>query len=399
MQFSSKLAAYEESVFAGLAQRKRALAARGVQVIDLSIGSPDQSPAPHVMRALAEGALNPENYRYAVNDRPQLLESAAAWYRRRFNVELDAATQITSLLGSQDGLAHVAQALLDPGDTVLTPDPGYPIFSIGPALCGMRVERLPQLRENGYLIDFDAVPQALAERAKLLIISYPNNPVTAVATPAYYDRLVAFARRHDIAVVHDNAYSELTFDGVQAGSFLQAKGATEVGMEFNSLSKTYNFAGARIGFALGNAQMVGLLRSLKSNFDFGAFLPIQLAAEAALNGPQESVTLMRETYQRRRDVLLDGLAQAGWVIPKPRATMFVWAQIPVGFADDRAFAQALAEETGVIVVPGEAFGPAGAGHVRMALVQPEESMREAVRRIAASGLLSQSASGKGTPCA
>ncbi len=387
MQFSAKLDAYEESIFAELAQKKRALLARGVPVIDLSIGSPDLPPAPHVMRALAEAALQPENYRYAVHDRPQLLEAAAGWYRRRYGVTLDPKAQITSLLGSQDGLAHAAQALLDVGDTVLVPDPGYPIFSIGPALCGMRVERLPQLRENGYLIDWDAVPEALARRAKLLIVSYPNNPVSAIAPPGYYDRLVAFARRYDIAVLHDNAYSELTFDGLVCGSFLQAEGAAEVGIELNSLSKTYNFAGARVGFALGNARMIGLLRSLKSNFDFGTFLPIQLAAEAALNGPQESIQATRNAYQRRRDLLLDGLAAAGWHIPKPKATMFVWAQIPAGFAGAEAFAAELAERTGVIVVPGTAFGAHGEGHVRMALVQPEEAMAEVARRVAESGLL------------
>jgi LL-diaminopimelate aminotransferase len=376
MRFSAKLDAYESSIFAELAQRKRALQARGLPVIDLSIGSPDQPPAPHVMRALADAALEPANYRYAVSDRPELLRAAADWYRRRFGVALDQQRQIVSLLGSQDGLAHVAQALLDPGDTVLTPDPGYPIFSIGPALCGMRVERLPQRRENGYLIDWDAVPEALARRAKLLIVSYPSNPVTAVAPAGYFDRLVAFARRYDIAVVHDNAYSELTFDGLVAGSFLQAEGAEEVGIELNSLSKTYNLAGARIGFALGNARMVGLLRSLKSNFDFGTFLPVQRAAEAALTGPQAGVEQTRATYQRRRDALLDGLAQAGWAIPKPGATMFVWAPIPEGTnASCQDFALALAQRAGVVAVPGTAFGPGGEGHVRMALVQPEETMR------------------------
>ena len=398
MQFSAKLDAYEESIFAELAQLRARLTASGVQVIDLSIGSPDQPPAPHVMRALAEASMDPANYRYAVHDRPQLLEAAAAWYQRRFGVTLQPQTQITSLCGSQDGLAHIAQALLDPGDTVLTPDPGYPIFSIGPALCGMQVARLPQLRENGYLIDWDAVPEALARRAKLVVVSYPNNPVTAMAPPGYFQRLVAFAKRYDVAVLHDNAYCELTFDG-PCGSFLQAEGAIDVGVEFNSLSKTYNFAGARLGFALGNARMVGLLRSLKSNFDFGVFLPVQIAGEAALNGPQDAVVATRDTYRRRRDVLVGGLRAAGWAMASPPATMFVWAQIPAAWADDQAFARALAERAGIVVVPGTAFGPAGAGHVRMALVQSEEAMAEAVRRVAESGVLrGPEASERGTPC-
>ncbi|MDR3050769.1 MAG: aminotransferase class I/II-fold pyridoxal phosphate-dependent enzyme [Oscillospiraceae bacterium] len=387
MRFSDKLAPYEESIFAELAALRQRLSVQGARVIDLSIGSPDQPPAPHVMQALAQGAQQGENYRYAVQDRPELLASVAAWYRRRFGVALDAATQITSLLGSQDGLAHIAQALLDVGDTVLTPDPGYPIFTIGPTLCGMRVERMPQLRANGYLVNLDAIPQDVARRAKLMILSYPNNPTSAVASVAYYQDLVAFAQANDIAVLHDNAYSELTFDGLRCGSFLQAQGACDVGVEFNSLSKTYNFAGARVGFALGNAQMVGLLRSLKSNLDFGVFLPVQLAAQAALDGPQDQVAATRAAYQARRDVLLDGLRAVGWDIPKPQATMFVWAPIPEGWGQARAFAMALAERTGVIVVPGPAFGPSGEGYVRMALVQPEESMREAVRRVADSGLL------------
>lgn len=387
MQLSTKLAAYEASIFAELAQKKRDLLARGMAVIDLSIGSPDQPPAPHIMQALSQAALDPANYRYAVQDRPQLLQAVADWYGRRFGVSLDPQSQITSLLGSQDGLAHAALAMLDPGDTVLTPDPGYPIFSIGPALCGMRIERLPQLRSNGYIIDWDAVPAEVARRAKLMILSYPNNPVTAVAPPGYYERVVAFAKANDIAVLHDNAYSELTFDGIECGSFLQAKGADEVGIELHSLSKTYNMAGARIGFALGNTKMVGLLRSLKSHFDFGAFLPIQVAAEAALNGPQDAMEHSRATYQLRRDVLIEGLAQAGWEIPKPCATMFVWAPVPQGFVDAQEFANALAERTGIVVVPGTAFGPAGQGHIRMALVQPVETMREVACRVAESGLI------------
>ena len=391
MRFSDKLDAYEKSIFSLLAEEKAALAASGADVIDLSIGTPDLPPAPHVMQALCEAALRPENYIYAVKDRPQLLQAAADWYLRRFSVRLDPQTQIISLLGSQDGLAHIAQALLDPGDTVLVPDPCYPIFAIGPALCGMQVERLPQLPQNGYRIDFDAVDPELARRAKLLIVSYPNNPVTAVADAAYYERMVAFAKRYDLAVLHDNAYCELTFDGYRCGSFLQTPGAMDVGVEFNSLSKTYNMAGARVGFAMGNERMIALLRSLKSNFDFGIFLPIQLAAEAALNGQQDSVEQTRSTYQRRRDLLLDGLAQAGWAIDRPRATMFVWARIPQGFESSEAFARALMQRTGVIVVPGTAFGPSGEGHVRIALVQPQERLEEAVRRIAESGILRERA--------
>lgn len=387
MRLTAKLDGYRASVFTQLAEEKKALRESGVDVIDLSIGTPDLPPAEHIMRALSEAALEPANYVYAVKDLPELLESAAGWYQRRFGVTLRPDTQITSLLGSQDGLAHIAQALLDEGDTVLVPDPCYPIFADGPTLCGMRVERLEQKAENGYRIDFDAVPEALARRAKLLIFSYPNNPVASVADAAYFREVVAFAKKYDLAVMHDNAYCELTFDGYRCGSFLQTPGAMEVGVEFNSLSKTYNMAGARVGFAVGNEKIVAQLKSLKSNIDFGIFLPIQKAAIAALDGPQEQVEHTRRTYQRRRDLLVDGLAGIGWPISKPLATMFVWAKIPEGFATAREFTTALMRRTGVIVVPGTAFGACGEGHVRMALVQPEERLREAIRRIEGSGLI------------
>ena len=387
MNFSHKLDAFEASIFTELLEAKLALRAKGMDTIDLSIGTPDLPPPEHVMRAISEAAMKPENYIYAVKDRPQLLETVRSWYKRRFDVELDAQTQIVSLLGSQDGLAHLTMALCDPGDVVLVPDPCYPIFADGPRLNGCDVHYMAQPAENGYVIDFDRIDPELAGRAKLMVVSYPNNPVASVADEHFYEKLVAFAKKYDIAVLHDNAYSDLTFDDYTCGSFLRIPGAMDVGIEFNSLSKTYSMAGARIGFALGNREMIKRLKSLKSNIDFGCFIPVQLGAEAALNGPQDYIQFMRSSYQRRRDVLIDGLAEAGWVITKPKATMFVWAKIPQGYDSARAFAYELMEKTGVICVPGTAFGPCGEGHVRMALVQPEQTLAEAVRRIAASGMI------------
>ncbi|MBQ2947932.1 MAG: aminotransferase class I/II-fold pyridoxal phosphate-dependent enzyme [Clostridia bacterium] len=387
MNFSHKLDAFEASIFTELLEAKLALRAKGMDTIDLSIGTPDLPPPEHVMRAISEAAMKPENYIYAVKDRPQLLETVRSWYKRRFDVELDAQTQIVSLLGSQDGLAHLTMALCDPGDVVLVPDPCYPIFADGPRLNGCDVHYMAQPAENGYVIDFDRIDPELAGRAKLMVVSYPNNPVASVADEHFYEKLVAFAKKYDIAVLHDNAYSDLTFDDYTCGSFLRIPGAMDVGIEFNSLSKTYSMAGARIGFALGNREMIKRLKSLKSNIDFGCFIPVQLGAEAALNGPQDYIQFMRSSYQRRRDVLIDGLAEAGWVITKPKATMFVWAKIPEGYESARAFAYELMEKTGVICVPGTAFGPCGEGHVRMALVQPEQTLAEAVRRIAASGMI------------
>ena len=387
MNFSHKLDAFEASIFTELLEAKLALRAKGVDTIDLSIGTPDLTPPEHVMRAISQACMQPENYIYAVKDRPQLLATVANWYKRRFDVELNASTQIVSLLGSQDGLAHLSMALCDPGDVVLVPDPCYPSFADGPRLNGCDVHYMAQPAENGYVIDFDLIDPELADRAKLMVVSYPNNPVASVAYDGFYEKLVAFAKKHDIAVLHDNAYSDLTFDDYTCGSFLQTPGAMDVGIEFNSLSKTYSMAGARIGFALGNEVMIKKLKSLKSNIDFGCFIPVQLGAEAALNGPQDYVKTMRATYQRRRDILIDGLTEAGWPIVKPKATMFVWAKIPQGYASARAFAYELMEKTGVICVPGTAFGPGGEGHVRMALVQSEQLLAEAVRRIAASGMI------------
>ena len=387
MNFSHKLDAFEASIFTELLEAKLALKAKGMDTIDLSIGTPDLPPPEHVMQAIARGAMQPENYIYAVKDRPQLLDTVARWYKRRFDVTLDPGTQIVSLLGSQDGLAHLSMALCDPGDVVLVPDPCYPIFADGPRLNGCDVHYMAQPAENGFVIDFDKIDPQLADRAKLMVVSYPNNPVASVAYDGFYEKLVAFAKKHDIAVLHDNAYSDLTFDGYTCGSFLQTPGAMDVGVEFNSLSKTYSMAGARIGFALGNVQMIKRLKSLKSNIDFGAFIPVQLGAEAALDGPQDYIAFMRSAYQRRRDVLIDGLAEAGWNIVKPKATMFVWAKLPEGYTNAREFAYELMERTGVICVPGTAFGPCGEGHVRFALVASEEKMREVVRRIHESGML------------
>lgn len=388
MQLADRMTPLASAIFAELTQRKRELQAAGRPVFDFSVGSPDRAPALHVRRALAEAALDPASYRYAIKDEPELLAAAAAWYRRRFAVELDPATEIISLLGSQDGLAHLALALINPGDTVLVPDPGYPVFGEGPLLAEARLVRLPLLPENDYLVDFAAIDPEEARRAKLMIVSYPNNPTTALAPPAFYRDLIAFAKEYDILVLHDNAYCELTFDGRRTESFLSYPGAKEVGIEFNSLSKTYGLAGARIGFALGNRDMIAALAALKAHVDYGMFIPIQRAACAALNGPQDEVAATRAAYERRRDLLVEGLAALGWAVPKPPGTMFVWAPIPERFSSSREFTLELMEKSGVIVVPGAAFGPAGDRHVRLALVQPEDTIRDALTSLKASRLFS-----------
>lgn len=387
MQFARRMDAFGVGIFNQLAQVRAERAAAGAPVVDLSVGAPNIPPAPHIMRALSEQALVPENYLYALSDTPALQQAVAQWYDRRYGVALDPETEIVSLLGSQEGLSHIALSIADPGDVVLVPDPCYPVFADGPRLAGAVVHMMPQRRENGYVIDLDEIDPAVAKKAKLMVVSYPNNPTAVLAPDAFYQKLVAFAQRYDIIVLHDNAYSELVFDGARGGSFLAFDGAKDVGVEFNSLSKTYGLAGARCGFCVGNRAVVQKLKLLKSNMDYGMFLPVQRAAIAAITGDQRCVENTRLAYQHRRDVLTDGLNALGWPVDKPAATMFVWAKLPPGFTDDRQFVFDLLDACGLLCVPGSAFGPSGQGHVRMALVQENDDVRRALSCLSQSGFL------------
>ena len=386
MQFARRMDQFGAGIFNQLDEKRRAVEAAGRKVYNLSIGTPDFLPPQHVMDALSQAATRPENYRYALSERPQLLEAVQGWYRRRYQVEL-ARDEIMTVYGSQEGLHHIALALCDPGDVVLAPNPGYPIFSMGPYLCGAQVETYPLLPENGYLPDLAAIDPALARRAKMMVVSYPLNPVAVTAPRAFYEDLVAFAQRYNIIIVHDNAYSEIVFDGREGGSFLSIPGAKEVGVEYNSLSKTYNLTGARISFVVGNAQVVEKFRTLRSQVDYGIFLPVQMAAEAALNGPQDAVEAQRLQYQARRDALCGGLRSIGWQVPDSQGSMFVWAPLPDGYTDSAAFCLELVEKTGLLCTPGAAFGSLGEGHVRLALVQPPAVMEEIVRAVKDGGIL------------
>jgi LL-diaminopimelate aminotransferase len=387
MVFSKRMDHFRPGIFSVLAQMRDERVRAGGSVIDLSVGTPNIPPAQHIVDALVESARDNKNYVYAIRDTEELKNTVGAWYKNRYGVEIDPKTEVTSLLGSQDGLSHIALSVIDPGDVVLVQDPGYPVFSDGPLLAGAELYKMPQKKENGYLVDLGAIPEHIAKKAKFMVVSYPNNPVTSLAPPSFYRGLVTFAKKYEILVLHDNAYSELTFDGNTCGSFLQYDGAKDIGVEFNSLSKTYGLAGARIGFAIGNSKIISMLKSLKSNIDYGMFLPVQKAAVAALTGPQDCVRSTRQAYEKRRDVLVEGLNALGWEIKKPPATMFVWAEIPKPFTDSFQFTEQLLEKAGVLVTPGSAFGAAGEGHVRLALVQDEDVLREAVNRIDASGIL------------
>ena len=381
MKFSKRMDLLAEGVFSRLDEEKQNMLASGKAVYDFTIGSPNIAPSKEVMDALITAAQQPESYMYSLHDTKELKETIQAWYRKRYQVELDTETEILSLQGSQEGLAHVALALCDEGDIVLIPAPSYPIFANGPKIAGAELYEMPMLKEYDYLIQFDAIPEEIAEKAKMMIISYPNKPTGATAPDSFYEELIQFAKAHDIIVIHDTAYSNLVFDGEEGKSFLYYAGAKDIGIEFNSFSKTYGMAGARIGICVGNAEIVGILRKLKSNIDYGMFLPIQKAAIAALTQDQSIVKETRETYQRRRNRIVAGAAAAGWHIASCKSTMFLWAQIPEGYGSSEEFALNLLKCSGMLVTPGSSFGAYGEGFVRIALVQSDEVIEQALQAL------------------
>ena len=375
--YSDKMTFFEPSIFIKLIE---AMKTCEQPICDLSVGTPDLPPAQHIMDAFIKSASEAANYKYALADTQELTDAAVAWYERRFSVHLERSN-VCGLIGSQDGLAHLPLMLLNPGDNVLAPNPGYPMFLTGARLSSANILNTPLHEENGYLVDYDSISPSEAHSAKLLIISYPANPLGRLAPPEFFDKTVWFAKKYDIRVIHDNAYVELTFDGVAGHSFLEAKGACDVGVEFNSLSKSYNLTGARISFMLGNADMCDALSRLKSNIDYGIFKPVQSMAVAAISGPQDCLVDTRNEYQSRRDALIQALREGGWDIPPPQGTMFAWAKLPDRFSDSLGFTLGLLEKTGVALVPGISFGSLGEGHVRIGLVKPPDELASAARKI------------------
>jgi LL-diaminopimelate aminotransferase len=379
---SKRLSLLGSAIFSEMAQWKEEVRSRGIDVIDLGIGSPDQPPSERVLEAMERAVRKPENYGYPSSEgSPAFRETVARWYQHRFRVQLDAQTEIVTLMGSQDGLAHLAMAVTDPGDTVLLPDPGYPIYAGSLVLAGVNPFFLPLKEANDFLPKLEDIPEEVAHQAKFILLNYPSNPLSAVAPREFFAQLVAFARRFDLLVVHDLAYSEMAFDGFRPISILEIEGAKEVAVEFHSLSKSFNMAGCRIAYMVGQADAVQALRVLKSNIDYGVFLAVQEAGITALEEDMERGETVAALYQRRRDIVIDGLAAAGWIIPRPKATMFIWARIPEGWTS-RQISREMLHEAGVVVIPGNAFGKEGEGFVRIALVQDEETLKEAVRRIA-----------------
>lgn len=368
-------------LFAEIDRKKREARARGVDLIDMGIGDPDLPTPPHVIEALKKAAENPEHHRYPSYEGMLEFRSAVAgWYRQRFGVTLDAETEVLTLIGSKEGTAHMPLAFVNPGDVVLVPDPGYPVYAAGTWFAGGDVHFMPLRRQSGFLPDLDAIPAEVARRAKLLYLNYPNNPTAAVASHEFFARVVAFARRHGIIVCHDAMYSELRFDDYRPPSFLETPGAAEVGVEFHSLSKTYSMTGWRIGFCVGNAAAVAGLGKVKTNVDSGVFGAVQEAGIAALTGPQQLAEQYRRTYQERRDVVVAGLRSLGWEVDVPQAAFFVWAPVPGGL-DSRTFAARLLDEVGCVVTPGVGFGPSGEGFYRIALTIDAKRLGEAMGRL------------------
>ncbi|MDA1097054.1 MAG: LL-diaminopimelate aminotransferase [Chloroflexi bacterium] len=356
--------------------------ARGEDVISLAIGDPDIPTPAHILRSLEDAARNPANHRYPESDGlPTLREAIARWYASRFGVVLDPSTEVLPTIGSKEGIAHIAWCYIDPGDIALVPDPGYPVYSIGTMLAGGESFLMPPTPENGFLPDFDAIPKDVANRAKLLWINYPNNPTAAVADLDFFKRAVAFAKRHDIAICHDGPYTEVAYDGYQPVSFLQAPGAKDVGIEFHSLSKSYNMTGWRIGMAVGNPQMIDALMRIKSNVDSGIFQAVQIAAIAALDGPQDAIDEHNRIYQARRDRLVPVLRAMGLQVDPPKASLYVWAKLPAGISS-AAFASHLIEAANVVVTPGRGYGEAGEGYIRCSLTVPDDQLDRALARLA-----------------
>lgn len=386
MKQAQWLSHFETGIFAALDQKRDEWIASGKKVYNLSIGTPDFQPAPHIMEAMTEACKKPENYIYALKDMNETLAAVKDYYKKRFGVEV-TADEITSVHGSQEGIGHMGMALTSPGDYAILPNPGYPIFEAGAYLGGAQLYFYPLKQENGFLPVFEEIPEEIARKTKFMILSYPYNPVCAVANDEVYEKAIAFAKKYDIIIIHDNAYSDIIYDGKEGKSFLSYEGAKEVGIEFFSLSKSFNVTGLRISFAVGNREVIDAIKLLRSQIDFGMPIPIQKAAVAALTGPLDMVKEQCVEYQARRDALCDGLRKIGWNVPDSQGTMFVWAPIPEKFHSSEEFCIRLMEETGVICTPGYAFGSLGEGYVRFALVMPPEKLREVVRIIDESGIL------------
>ncbi len=381
MQQAKRIKSLPPYLFARIEKKIEEAKKQGVDIISFGIGDPDKPTPEHIIKTLQKEVENPENHRYPTS--AGLLEyrkAVAEWYKKRHGVVLDPETEVVSLIGSKEGIANISYCYVDPGDTNLVPDPGYPVYGIGTILAGGEPYYLPLKSENNFLPDIEAVPDDVARKAKLLFINYPNNPTGAIAGAKFYRKVIDFAKEFDIIVCHDAAYSELCYDGYRAPSFLEFPGAKEVGVEFNSLSKPYNMTGWRLGWAAGNPEVIETLGRLKSNIDSGAFQAVQYAGITGLMGCDDNIEQMCRIYSRRRDIVVEGLNSMGWNLEKPLASFYIWAPVPGGYTSAE-FAEKILEEAGVIITPGNGYGNCGEGYFRIALTVEEERIREALQRI------------------
>lgn len=386
IQFAKRMQDYEEGIFQVLDEKRKACIAQGKTVYNLSVGTPDFEVAPHIREAVTKAAAIPENYKYALSDMPELIEAVIKRFSSRYGVNL-TPDEVMSVYGSQEGITHIGLSLCDRGDIVLVPNPGYPIFAVGPSLADVDVRTYDLTEENNWLPDLDSLGD-LADAAKFMMVSYPMNPICKTAPKSFYEKLIKWAKAHNLIIVHDNAYSDIVYDGREGISILSVEGAKEVCVEFYSLSKSYNYTGARMGFLAGNSEIIQNFKKLRSQIDYGTFLPVQYGAIAALNGDDTCVKAQCAEYQKRRDALCGGLREIGWQVPDSEGTMFAWGPVPSKFGkDDVAFVMELLEKTGVLCTPGSSFGSLGKGYVRFALVLPVETIKEAVLKIKNSKIL------------
>ncbi len=384
---AKRMEQFEEGIFQVLNEKKKEVEASGKKVYNFSVGTPDFPPAKHIIEAVAKACEDPENYKYALSDLPQLTQAVIDKYETRYHVKGLTREEIMCVYGSQEGIAHIGLSLIDEGDVVLIPDPGYPIFDVGPALAGARLVSYELTEENNYLPDLEKIEKEYGNEAKLMIVSYPLNPVCKIAPASFYEKLICWAKKNNIIIIHDNAYSDIIYDGEEGRSILSFPGAKDVAVEFYSLSKSYNYTGARVSFVVGNRKIVENFKKLRSQIDYGTFLPVQYGAVAALTGSDDCVKEQCKEYERRRNALCDGLTAIGWKVERSQGTMFAWAKIPAKYEDDVAFVMTLLEQTGVLCTPGSSFGRLGRGYVRFALVLPVEVIEEAIEKIVESDIL------------
>ncbi len=381
IEYSQRVKQLPPYLFVELDKLKRQEIEKGADIISLGIGDPDMGTPQFIIDKLNESAQDPDNHHYAMDEGlPEFRKTIADWYKRRFNVDLDYTNEVLPLLGSKEGIGHVHMAFVNPGDVVLVPDPGYPVYRSGTIFTGGEVVYMPLLQENNYFPDFDKIPEEKLQKTKLMFLNYPNNPTSACADEEFFKKVIDIAKRYNIIVCHDNAYSEVCFDGYKPLSFLSVPGAKEVGVEFHSLSKTFNMTGWRVGFAVGNAEVLSGLAKIKANLDSGMFQALQIAGKEALENGDQALSEISQEYAKRRDTLVKGLRDLGWDVPCPDATFYVWSKLPQGYNSSMDFVKMLIQDLAIVATPGIGFGASGEGYVRMALTVEVDRIKEALER-------------------